>query len=140
LQYFDVVLKGTGITPLAWLNHPKKNHRDGQVGLTEAVHEYIYSVAAKTNGISAVGVLAVIELPFYREADNEKAAIVVRVGNHLRFAHYCYFADNPSQLNSIFEYGLKRDMGMSLTHSVNACNVRNYLDFVVTNLSSDAAI
>ena len=140
IQYLDVVLKGTGTTELAWLNHPKESHKDGQVSLTEAVHEYIYSSAAKANGISAVGVLAVIELPFYREVDNEKAAIVVRVGNHLRFAHYCYFADNSAQLQKIFEYGLKRNLGLTLDHSVNAKDVRNYLDFIVDNLATDAAI
>ncbi len=140
LQYLDIVLKGTGITPLAWLNHPKESHKDGQVGLTEAVHEYIYSSAAKTNGISAVGVLAVIELPFYREVDNEKAAIVVRVGNHLRFAHYLYFTDNSAQLKKLFEYGLKRDMGLPLAHFVNAQDISDYLEYIVCNLASDAAI
>ncbi|MFW5444304.1 MAG: protein adenylyltransferase SelO family protein [Methylococcaceae bacterium] len=140
LQYFDVVLKGTGTTELAWLNHPRENHKDGQISLTEAVHEYIYSSAAKANGITAVGVLAVIELPFYRKVDNEKAAIVIRVGNHLRFAHYCYFADNSTQLQKLFDYGLKRNMGLSLTHSVNAKDVQNYLDFIVSNLATDAAI
>ncbi|NOQ76946.1 MAG: hypothetical protein GQ475_03980 [Methylococcaceae bacterium] len=140
LQYLDVALKGTGITPLAWLNHPKKNHRDGQLGLTEAVHEYIYSSAAKTHGISTAGVLAVIKLPFIREVSNENAAIIIRVGNHLRFAHYQYFSDNPEQLKSIFEYGLRRDLGLSLTHTVKAIDVRNYLDLIVSNLASDAAI
>jgi uncharacterized protein YdiU (UPF0061 family) len=48
----DVVLKGTGSKPLNWFNHPKENHKDGQLGLTEAVHEYIYSAAAKINGIN----------------------------------------------------------------------------------------
>ena len=140
IQYFDVVLKGTGATGLAWLNHPKESHRDGQVSLTEAVHEYIYSSAAIANGIRAVGVLAVIELPFYREVDNEKAAIVVRIGNHLRFAHYCYFADNPAQLQKLFEYGLKRNMGLALDYSISAKDVRNYLEFIVDNLATDAAI
>jgi len=140
LQYFDFVLKGTGATELAWLNHPRESHKDGQLGLTEAVHEYIYSLAAKKNGINAVGVLAVIELPFLRKVDNEKAAIVVRVGNHLRFAHYCYFTDNAEQLKKLFEYGLKRDMGLPLTHSVSAQDIPNYLEFIVTNLASDAAI
>jgi len=41
--------------------------------MTEVVHEYIYSAAARKNGINTAGVLAVIELPFYREIDNEKA-------------------------------------------------------------------
>ncbi len=140
LQYIDLVLKGTGATELAWLNHPKENHKDGQVGLTEAVHEYIYSLAAKQNGINAVGVLAVIELPFLREIDNEKAAIVVRAGNHLRFAHYCYFTDNASQLKKLFEYGLKRDMGLPLSYSVSAQDIPIYLEFVVTHLASNAAI
>jgi uncharacterized protein YdiU (UPF0061 family) len=140
LQYYDVVLKGTGVTSLAWLNHPKENHRDGQIGLTEAVHEYIYCSAAKANGIRTAGILAVIELPFYRKIDNEKAAIVVRIGNHLRFAHYCYFTDNPIQLKTVFEYGLKRDMGLPLTHFVIAKDVRNYLDFIVSNLASEAAV
>lgn len=139
-QYLDVVLKGTGITPLAWLNHPRESHKDGQVGLTEAVHEYIYSSAAKTNGIRAVGVLAVIELPFDREVDNEKAAIVVRVGNHLRFAHYLYFTDKSEQLKKLFEYGLKRDMGLPLTHSINAQEIPNYMEYIVSNLATDAAI
>ena len=136
----DVTLKGIGVTPFAWLNHPKQSHRDGMVGLTEAVHEYIYSLAAKKNGINAVGVLAVIKLPFIREVDNEHAAIVVRVGNHLRFAHYCYFADNATQLKKLFEYGLKRDMGLALTHTVKPEDIRDYLEFIVINLASDAAI
>lgn len=139
-QYFDVVLKGTGVTPLAWFNHPKKSHKDGQASLTEAVHEYIYSSAAKTNGINTTAVLAVIELPFYREVDNEKAAIVVRVGNHLRFGHYRYFSDSPAQLKKLFEYGLKRDMGLSLAHSVTAKDIPGYLDYIVDNLALDAAI
>ncbi len=140
LQYLDIVLKGTGITELAWLNHPKESHKDGQFSLTEAVHEYIYSSAAKANGIHVIDVLAVIELPFYRKVDNEKAAIVIRVGNHLRFAHYCYFADNAPQLEKLFEYGLKRCMGLSLAHTINNQDVRNYLEFIIINLAADAAI
>lgn len=140
LEYFDIVLKGTGPTELAWFNHPRKSHKDGQLGLSEAVHEYIYSAAAKANGINVADVLAVIELPFIREVDNEKAAIIVRVGNHLRFAHYCYFQDTPAQLQKLFEYGLKRDMGLSLRHTVIAEDVRRYLEFIVNNLATDAAI
>lgn len=140
LQYLDVVLKGTGTTPLAWFNHPRENHKDGQINLTEAVHEYIYSSAAKNCGFNAPQVLAVIELPFYRKINNENAAIVVRVGNHLRFAHYCYFADNPTQLKHIFKYGLKRDMGLRLTHLVTLNDVQSYLHFIVSNLASEAAI
>mgnify|MGYP000008050315 FL=1 len=140
LQYIDIVLKGTGATELAWLNHPKESHKDGQVGLTEAVHEYIYSLAAKKNGINAVGVLAIIELPFLRKVDNERAAIVVRAGNHLRFAHYCYFTDNAEQLKKLFEYGLKRDMGLPLTQSISPQDIPDYLELIVTNLASDAAI
>lgn len=139
-QYLDVVLKGTGITELAWFNHPRESHRDGQIGITEAVHEYIYSLAAKKNGISSATILAVIKLPFDREVDNESAAIIVRVGNHLRFAHYHYFSDNPVQLKQIFEYGLKRDRGLPLTYSLKAGDIQNHLDFIVTNLASDAAI
>lgn len=138
-QYLDVVLKGTGITELAWFNHPKESHRDGQVGITEAVHEYIYSSAAIKNGISSSAILAVIKLPFDREIDNESAAIIVRVGNHLRFAHYHYFSDNPVQLKEIFEYGLKRDRGLPLTYSLKIGDTQNHLDFIVTNLASDAA-
>jgi len=139
-QYLDVVLKGTGATPLAWVNHPKKSHKDGQLSLTEAVHEYIYSSAIKTQGICSAGILAVIKLPFIREVSNDNAAIIIRVGNHLRFAHYQYFTDNPDQLKTIFEYGLKRDLGLSLTHTVTAKEVRNYLDVIIRNLASDAAI
>lgn len=139
-HYVDVVLKGTGVTPLAWFNHPRETHRDGMVSMTDAVHEYIYSLAAKTNGIDTVGILAVIELPFVRKTDKEKAAILVRIGNHLRFAHYRYFSDNPVQLEKIFEYGLKRDMGLALEHSVTAENVQHYLDSIVNNLAHDAAV
>ncbi len=139
-QYADVVLKGTGVTPLAWFNHPRTTHKDGMMSLSEAVHEYIYSLAAQASGIKVAGILAVIELPFVREADNEKAAIIVRIGNHLRFAHYRYFADSPKLLEKIFEYGLKRDMGFSLDHAVNSKEVVSYLDFIVDKLASDAAI
>lgn len=140
IQYLDVVLKGTGATDLAWLNHPRESHKDGQVSLTEAVHEYLYSDAAIKNGINAAGILAVIELPFLRKVDNDKAAIVVRIGNHLRFSHYCYFADNATQLKKIFEYGLKRDMGLPLSHPITLNDVQQYLDFIILNLSADAAV
>lgn len=139
-QYADVVLKGAGVTPLAWFNHPRKTHNDGMASMPEAVYEYIYSLAAKASGIKVVGVLAVIELPFVREADNEKAAIIVRVGNHLRFAHYRYFSDNRQQLEKIFEYGLKRDLGFPLDYLVNAEDVSRYLDVIVRNLATDAAV
>lgn len=139
-RYWDVVLKGTGATPLAWFNHPRQSHRDGMASMTEVVHEYIYSSAARKNGINTAGVLAVIELPFYRESDNEKAAIIVRVGNHLRFAHFLYFSDSPALLKKIFEYALKRDMGFSLDHPITADDVRNYLDLVVTQLAENAAV
>lgn len=139
-RYLDVVLKGTGVTPLAWFNHAKLNHKDGMASMTEVVHEYIYSAAARKNGINTPGVLAVIELPFYREIDNEKAAIIVRVGNHLRFAHFLYFSDSPVLLKKIFEYALKRDMGFSLDHLITAENVRKYLDLVVTKLAENAAV
>jgi uncharacterized protein YdiU (UPF0061 family) len=137
--YYDVVVKGTGVTPLAWLNHTKKNHRDGRAGMTEAVHEFIYSLAAIENGIDAVGALAVIELPFYRDGQGEKAAIIVRVGNHMRFAHYRYFSNQPAQLEKIFEYGLKRDLHLSLDHHITPDDVRNYLDLIVINSAKDAA-
>jgi uncharacterized protein YdiU (UPF0061 family) len=139
-RYLDVVLKGTGVTALAWFNHPRQNHKDGMAGMTEVVHEYIYSTAARKNGIDTAGVLAVIELPFYRETDHEKAAIIVRVGNHLRFAHFLYHSDSPALLKKIFEYALKRDMGFSLDHSITAEDVRKYLDFIVTKLAENAAV
>lgn len=139
-RYLDVVLKGTGVTPLAWFNHPRQSHKDGMASMSEVVHEYIYSAAAKKNGIKTAGVLAVIELPFYREIDNEKAAIIVRVGNHLRFAHFLYFSDNPAHLKRIFEYALKRDMGFPLDHPITVGDVRKYLDLVVTKLAENAAI
>lgn len=140
LQYADVVLKGTGVTPLAWFNHPRTTHKDGMVSMSEAVYEYIYSLAAQASGIQVAGILAVIELPFIREADNEKAAIIVRIGNHLRFAHYRYFSDNPKQLEKIFEYGLKRDLGLSLDHAINAKQVCRYLNFIIDKLATDAAV
>lgn len=140
VHYLDVVIKGIGITPLAWLNHPKKSHRDGKTGLTEAVHEYIYSLAAIKNGIDAPSPLAVIELPFFRKSTNEKAALIVRIGNHLRIAHYRYFASQPRQLEKIFEYGLKRDMGLPQDYPVDEQDARNYLDLIVTNLANEAAV
>lgn len=139
-RYLDVVLKGTGVTPLAWFNHPRQSHKDGMASMTEVVHEYIYSSAARKNGINTAGVLAVIELPFYREIDNEKAAIIVRVGNHLRFAHFLYFSDNPKLLKKIFEYALKRDMGLSLDYPITSEDARKYLDLVVTKLAENAAV
>ncbi|CAI8937646.1 protein adenylyltransferase SelO family protein [Methylocaldum szegediense] len=140
IRYMDATVKGIGITPLAWLNHSKQSHRDGKLGITEAVHEYIYGLAATKNGIDTVRPLAVIELPFFREATGEKAALIVRIGNHLRFAHYRYFSNQPWKLEKIFEYGLKRDLGLPLNYPVTPQNVRNYLDRIVTNLAKEAAV
>lgn len=140
IRYIDVTVKGIGITPLAWLNHSKQSHRDGKLGITEAVHEYVYGLAAAKHGIDTVRPLAVIELPFFREATGEKAALIVRIGNHLRFAHYRYFSNQPRKLEKIFEYGLKRDLGLPLNHPVTPQDVRDYLDHIVTNLAKEAAI
>lgn len=108
--------------------------------MTEAVHEYIYSLAAVKNDINAVSTLAVIELPFFRDATDEKAALIIRIGNHLRFAHYRYFSNQPQQIKKIFEYGLKRDLGLALDCLVTPQDVRNYLEHIVTNLANEAAV
>ena len=140
VRYVDLTIKGIGVTPLAWLNHPKPSHRDGLLGMTEAVHEYLYSLAAIGNGLDAVAPLAVIELPFMRPATGDRAALLVRAGNHLRFAHYRQFASQPQRLERLFEYGLKRDLGLPLTHAVSHQEVRDYLELIVNNLAHEAAV
>ncbi len=143
ILYVDFSSKGVGQTPLAWLNHSDPLHKDGLQSMEEAVHSFAMSEINLRNGLDTVGDLAVIELPFVKMDKNTKqtakAAITVRVGNQTRIAHYRYFADNKAQFRKIFEYCVKRDLGLPLEAKVGPEHVEKYLDLFSTNIGEEAA-
>ncbi len=129
--YVDVVIKGIGQTPLAWTNHPDKDHSDGLQSIEEAVHSFVMSEANFRNQLDSTVDLAVIQIG--------KAAITVRVGNQTRVAHPRYFSDNPAEFKKIFEYTVRRDLGLALDASVGKAEVQNYLKNFAENLGEEAA-
>ncbi|MCK5073107.1 MAG: YdiU family protein [Bacteriovoracaceae bacterium] len=139
----DVVLKGIGQTPLAWTNHSDPGHSDGLQSMNEAVHSFIMSEINAKNQLDTSIDLAVIEIPLTKEdkhtGKTSKAAITVRVGGQTRIAHYRYFSDNQSQFERIFEYIIKRDLGLPQNTKVDKKLVDDYLTMFVKNISEEAA-
>ncbi|QDF73900.1 MULTISPECIES: protein adenylyltransferase SelO [Shewanella] len=84
--YWDVALKGAGMTPYS-------RHGDGRAVMRSAVREFLVSEALHHLNIPTTRALAVIgsDLPVWRETQ-ESAAITVRLAkSHIRFGHFEYF-------------------------------------------------
>jgi uncharacterized protein YdiU (UPF0061 family) len=140
--YLDILLKGIGITPLAWSNHEDPLHKDGFQSMDEAAHSFVQSEASYQNGSLGTIDLAVIELPFLRPGNDGKmisAAITIRLGTQTRLAHLRYFVDQPKKFAQIYEYSVKRDLGLSLDTKVTAKVVDQHLKQFSERLASEAA-
>ncbi len=141
--YVDITSKGVGQTPLAWLNHSDPLHKDGLQSMEEAVHSFAMSEVNLRNGLDTVGDLAVIELPFLKLDKNTKqtakAALTIRVGNQTRIAHYRYFSDDPAQFKKIFEYCVRRDLGLPLNTQIRPGHVDLYIERFAKNIGEEAA-
>lgn len=84
--YWDVALKGAGMTPYS-------RHGDGRAVMRSAVREFLVSEALHHLNIPTTRALAVIgsDLPVWRETQ-ETAAITVRLAkSHIRFGHFEFF-------------------------------------------------
>ncbi|WP_413582737.1 protein adenylyltransferase SelO family protein [Bdellovibrio sp. HCB288] len=109
----DFVLKGIGVTPLAWTNHPESGHKDGLQAVGEAVHSFVHSEANFKNGLDSTVDLAVIEIPLQKEnkytGKMENATITLRAGDQFRVAHLAYHSDNISNQKKFFNYIMDRE-------------------------------
>jgi uncharacterized protein YdiU (UPF0061 family) len=142
ILYLDVTLKGAGATPLAWKNHSNPAHSDGLQKMEEAIHSFIYSEANIDNGIRSTVDLAVLEIPLSKPGPDGKpmrSAITVRVGKQTRLAHLRYFADQPKQFRKIFDYIVRRDLGLPLASKVTNSHRIEYVDGFVKALAEDTA-
>jgi len=144
----DVVLKGIGVTPLAWTNNENESHRDGLQNLSEAIYSYLMSKANYRNQLDTTVDLAVILLPeeyknykFTKIFKNriERVAITLRVGNQTRMGHFRYFQDSPELFKKIFEYCLRRDMGLAADAPVQKKQFFNYIKQFSVNIAEEAA-
>lgn len=152
IAYLDVSLKGVGRTPLAREKLSEADgttnsqYSDGLQSMSEALRGFITSVSLNKNGVQAVQDLAVIELPFEKiESDTgmaHKAAITVRVGEQTRIGHVEYQLEqepNPLRFRRIFEFAVRRALGLGLNTKIQKENVQEYLRMVRRNLSAQAA-
>ncbi|WP_394205505.1 YdiU family protein [Shewanella waksmanii] len=88
--YWDVALKGAGLTPYS-------RQGDGRAVMRSAVREFLVSEALHHLGVPTTRALAVIgsDIPVWRESQ-ETAAITVRLArSHIRFGHFEYFSHSP---------------------------------------------
>ncbi len=143
ILYVDFTAKGVGQTPLAWLNHSDPLHKDGLQSTEEAVHSFTMSEINLRNQLDTVGDLAVIELPMLKMDKHTKltakASMTIRVGTQTRIAHYRYFADEPKNFKKIFEYAIKRDLGLPLSKKLDKELVNQYLNEFSENMAREAA-
>lgn len=141
-RYIDFVMKGVGQTPLAWLNHSDPLHKDGLQSMEEAVHSFIMSEINLRNELDSTADLAVIELPLEKKDKHsgavEKAALTIRVGNQTRIAHFRYFSDDFDKFKRIFDYCVRRDLGLS-QGPIQQKSYRTYVEMLTTNLAEEAA-
>jgi uncharacterized protein YdiU (UPF0061 family) len=149
--YLDFTIKGVGRTPLARaqlseVGVDNRQYSDGLQSMTEAVRSFITSVALNKNGVQAVQDLAVIELPLTKTDSSTgaeiPAAITVRVGEQTRVGHLLYhMSQNPSdtRFRKLFDYVVKRGLGLDLKTIVQKSHVNRYLDMVDRNLGSQSA-
>ena len=135
----DVVLKGVGQTPLAWLNHSDPGHKDGLQSLREAVHSFVMSEVNFRNELNTTVDLAVIELPIDKvdkhSGKSERAAVTVRIGEQTRVAHLRYWADRPQDVAKVLRYVMSR----TLAKKADVRDTQAYLDKFATALADEAA-
>lgn len=142
-QFIDFVMKGVGQTPLAWLNHSDPLHKDGLQSMEEAVHSFIMSEINLRNELDSTADLAVIELPLEKKDKHTgkvaRAALTIRVGNQTRIAHFRYFSDRPELFKVIFDYCVRRDLGLSDGTLLKRADYNRYFERLAQNLAEEAA-
>lgn len=102
-QYFELQLKGSGLTPFSRMG-------DGKAVVRSSLREYLASAHLKALGIPTTEALAVIAGTddVYRE-EIEKSAIVLRVAeSFLRFGHFEYYAhtNQKDELKELVEFAI----------------------------------
>lgn len=138
----DVVLKGVGETPLAWTKHSDPSHRDGLQSMREAISSFIWSEANAQNQLNTTIDLAVIEIPLTKTDHNgriEKAAITIRLGEQTRIAHFRYWSDENGNFETIFDYSVRRALGIPLEQQITIKERERYYNELAKNLAQEAA-
>ena len=103
-QYFELQLKGSGLTPFSRMG-------DGKAVVRSSIREYLASTHMQALSIPTTEALAIIagEDDVYRE-DVEKSAIVLRVSeSFLRFGHFQYYAhtNQLEELKTLVEFSIQ---------------------------------
>lgn len=131
----DIVAKGIGQTPLAWTNRADGSHSDGRQSDRELVRSVINSRANVGNELDSTDDLVGFVIP---ESDYLRT-IGVRVGNQTRVAHLRYYEDEPENFAKIFEYVIRRDLGLPEHTKISAAEVTEYVESFVKNLAEETA-
>jgi uncharacterized protein YdiU (UPF0061 family) len=151
ILYLDFSLKGSGRTPLARAVLDRGGEKglntqysDGLQSMEEAVRGFIASNTLARNGLESVQDLAVIELPIQKaigkSGNTAKAALTVRVGTQTRMGHLEYFTEEPEKFRKLFEYTVKRDLGLPLDAVVTDKVVGDYFLQLGGNTGKESAV
>ncbi len=144
IAYVDVVGKGIGQTPLAWLNHARETHRDGLMYRNEGIHDFITSEVAYKLGLETNRTLAVIEIPDLKMNEHagryEKAIITIRIGPQFRPAHLRYYTDDPPKLREVSEYLIRRMLRLGPDAPVGPAEAKQYLEAFADKMGEQAAL
>jgi uncharacterized protein YdiU (UPF0061 family) len=138
----DVMVKGIGVTPLAWSNHSDPSHKDGLQSMREAVHSFVMSELNRLNELNSTIDLAVIEIPTTKtdhRGRQEKASLTIRVGEQTRMAHLKFWSDSKKGFSAVFDFVIRRALHMKFDAPVSQAQRDQYLRTVAINLADEAA-
>ena len=139
----DVVVKGIGPTPLAWINHSDAGHSDGLQSIDKAIHSFVVSEANAKNNLDTTVDLAVIELPIKKvntkSGEEIPAALTIRVGHQTRNAHLRFHYDSPENFKKIFEYIVRRDLNLDGDVEIDKSIAKKFLRQYTMNLAEENA-
>jgi len=133
ILYVDAVQKGIGVTavaPTSW----DSAHQTGTQLNSELVHSGIMSIANLNNGLDSTADL--FGLTF--ERNGEWVSSTLRLGNQTRPAHLRYHADNPADFKRIYEYIVRRDLGLPLDTPITKKLVNAHLEQFARIAGEDA--
>jgi hypothetical protein len=132
-HYVDVIQKGVGATPFAWIGNP--GHEDGLQSVGELVKSAILTDANLRNGLDPTADL----FGFTALHGDQVVSRSVRVGHQIRPAHHLWHADNPRDYRRILEYDVRRNLGLPLDAPVGQAEIRQFLLHFAENSAEETA-
>jgi uncharacterized protein YdiU (UPF0061 family) len=140
----DIVGKGIGATPFAWLNHSRGTHRDGLMHVGEGIHDFITSEVAFKLGLETNRTLAVIEIPDLKMDERTgkllKSVITIRIGPQFRIAHLRFFQDQPEKLRTVATYLIRRMLRLDEDAPVSSAEAMKYLEALADKMGEQSAL